>query len=99
MDNQHRKITGYRELAQAEIDLINEIKRTGERLQVLCNEVRHHLTDQKQAAIAMRHEDPAQAEYFRIVESRADYWLNEGTRSLQLGLMCVTRAVAQPTTF
>lgn len=26
MENQHRKITGYRELNQAEIDLVNEIK-------------------------------------------------------------------------
>lgn len=26
MDNQHQKITGYRDLSQAEIDLMNEIK-------------------------------------------------------------------------
>jgi len=26
MDNQHRKITGYRELSQAEIDLMNMVK-------------------------------------------------------------------------
>lgn len=26
MDNQHRKISGYRELSQAEIDLMNRIK-------------------------------------------------------------------------
>lgn len=26
MDNQHRKIKGYRELSQAEIDLMNKIK-------------------------------------------------------------------------
>jgi hypothetical protein len=26
MDNQHRKITGYRELSQEEIDVMNEIK-------------------------------------------------------------------------
>jgi hypothetical protein len=29
MENQHRKITGYRELNQAEIDLMNEIKAFG----------------------------------------------------------------------
>lgn len=29
MDNQHRKIKGYRELSQAEIDLMNEIKQKG----------------------------------------------------------------------
>lgn len=26
MDNQHKKITGYRDLSQAEIDVMNEIK-------------------------------------------------------------------------
>lgn len=30
MDNQHRKITGYRELPEAEIDLMNEIKSMGD---------------------------------------------------------------------
>ena len=29
MDNQHREIKGYRELAQVEIDLMNEIKEKG----------------------------------------------------------------------
>ena len=29
MDNQHRKIKGYRELSQVEIDLMNEIKQQG----------------------------------------------------------------------
>jgi hypothetical protein len=32
MDNQHRKITGYRELSEGEIGLINDIKRHGEML-------------------------------------------------------------------
>jgi len=29
MDNQHRKISGYRELDQSEIDMMNQIKNTG----------------------------------------------------------------------
>ena len=32
MENQHRQITGYRELNQDEIRLMNEIKAEGERL-------------------------------------------------------------------
>ncbi len=32
MDNQDRKITGYRELSQEEIDLMNEIKSQGQAL-------------------------------------------------------------------
>lgn len=37
MDNQHKKITGYRDLSQAEIDLMNEIKAQGEVLSLLHN--------------------------------------------------------------
>lgn len=35
MENQHRKIKGYRELNQDEIDLMNEIKAKGEELKSL----------------------------------------------------------------
>ena len=39
MDNQHRKIKGYRELSQDEIDLMNEIKAKGVELDVLISKV------------------------------------------------------------
>ena len=35
MDNQHKQITGYRDLSQAEIDLMNEIKAQGTQLYML----------------------------------------------------------------
>jgi len=35
MDNQHRNITGYRELSQAEIDLMNEVKGWGGQISIL----------------------------------------------------------------
>lgn len=35
MDNQHRKIAGYRELTEAEIALMNEIKAQGAQLKEL----------------------------------------------------------------
>ncbi len=40
MDNQHRKIKGYRELSQAEIDLMNEIKTKGAELGGLVQKLR-----------------------------------------------------------
>lgn len=40
MDNQHRKIKGYRELTQAEIDTMNRIKALGEELGALVQSVR-----------------------------------------------------------
>ena len=39
MDNQHRKISGYRELTQGEIDLMNEIKAKGLELEALIKKV------------------------------------------------------------
>jgi hypothetical protein len=39
MENQHRKITGYRELTQDDIDLMNEIKAEGQRLDALIQKV------------------------------------------------------------
>jgi len=40
MDNQHKKITGYRDLTQAEINAMNAIKAEGERLRYLIEEMR-----------------------------------------------------------
>lgn len=40
MDNQHRQIKGYRELSQAEIDLMNKVKEQGVALGGLVEELR-----------------------------------------------------------
>lgn len=40
MDNQHRKIVGYRELTQEEINLMNEIKEKGKELGELVAKLR-----------------------------------------------------------
>lgn len=42
MENQHRKIKGYRELSQEEIDLINENKTKGFELGELVERIRAH---------------------------------------------------------
>ena len=39
MDNQHRKIDGYRELSQAEIDMMNTIKSMGPQMEELLAKV------------------------------------------------------------
>lgn len=52
MDNQHKKITGYRDLSQAEIDLMNKIKAKGAELGELVAELRSHTTlDQRWVSI------------------------------------------------
>lgn len=40
MENQHRKITGYRELTQADIDLMNKIKAMSAEVGVLVDELK-----------------------------------------------------------
>lgn len=40
MENQHRKIKGYRELSQEEIDMMNEIKTKGVELGELVSKLR-----------------------------------------------------------
>lgn len=42
MDNQHRQIKGYRELTQADIDLMNEIKGHGAALGDLIDKLLQH---------------------------------------------------------
>lgn len=39
MDNQHRKIHGYRELNEREIDLMNRVKSVGPHLEALIREL------------------------------------------------------------
>lgn len=41
MDNQHRKITGYRELTQGEIDLMNEGKALAEQCDAFITKLIH----------------------------------------------------------
>ena len=48
MDNQHKKISGYRDLSQTEIDRMNQIKALGEQVGLLVNELRTKTTDDKQ---------------------------------------------------
>lgn len=62
MDNQHRKISGYRDLSQEEIDLINDIKAAGADVQRLferiyvSNALANGISpDMRAAAIAQTH--------------------------------------------
>lgn len=55
MENQHRKIKGYRELSQEEIDLMNRIKEKGAELLSLAKELEGRLiTDEETKRLAAR---------------------------------------------
>lgn len=53
MDNQHKKIKGYRDLSQDEINLMNEIKGHGEQLSVLIEKLAHQHTSTGSHSIDM----------------------------------------------
>ena len=104
MENQHRKISGYRELSQTEIDLMNKIKAKGVELKDLIQEITHHLAEQSGDARAESKNHPDYPygnceEDERLMEAQPTRWVASATTDLQTGLMALTRAVAQPTTF
>ncbi len=80
-------ITGYRQLTDAELALINEIKATGEQLRDLVHRVHVHIDAQ-----------PADdAPPSTITDPHR--WASIATTNLQQGLMALTRAVGRSTTF
>lgn len=46
MENQHKKIKGYRDLTQSEIDLMNRLKEKGEEMGLLLSELKELREDQ-----------------------------------------------------
>lgn len=85
MENQHQQITGYRDLSQGEIDLMNEIKAKGEELQQLIDKVKGNIVQTNNEY------GTGDAEHFR--------WVSIARTHLQQGLMALTRAAAKPTSF
>lgn len=90
MENQHRKITGYRELDERDISLMNEIKAKGEELAALIAKLRCD-----QAGIASGN---CSGDVIAVCVN-ASRWISIGETHLQQGLMALTRAVAKPSSF
>ncbi|MFM4814678.1 Acb2/Tad1 domain-containing protein [Aeromonas dhakensis] len=110
MDNQHRKINGFRELDQAEIDLMNEVKAAELMLLSLHDKIAAHLNTQDFADDRVRvatlnaqggafytcpEPSPDIVERHKQTEPRR--WLAIAKTDLQTGLMAMTRAISQPT--
>lgn len=95
MENQHRKITGYRELSQEEIDLMNKIKALGPQIEDLIEEVRLFILNKSQAArnaLDIETQD-------RLRDATPERFAALSKTEFQTGLMYLTRAIAQPTFF
>ena len=87
MDNQHRKISGYRELSRDEIDLMNEIKAKGAELGEMIARVKSSPLN-----------EPDASAYFWF-ETERERWSSEAATTLQTGIMQLVRAVALPQGF
>lgn len=86
MDNQHTKITGYRDLSQSEIDLMNRIKALANDVGDLVQEMEHMPNEA----------NPNAPDGSTQPNGR---WLNIARTDLQKGFMALTRSVAKPTSF
>ncbi len=87
MDNQHKKIKGYRDLSETEIDLMNEIKEKAEEVKQLLEKADTKLFQQTNPAISQDGLDDVQ----RNLELAKD--------NLQTGFMWFVRAIARPQSF
>ncbi len=108
MDNQHRKIAGYRELSQAEIDMMNTIKAMGPQLEMLLTAVGKHIAECRHPALTEadsladlegRPRPDFNATRERIDRAQPERWAAIARTHFQEGFMALTRAVAQPTFF
>lgn len=108
MDNQHRKIAGYRELSQADIDMMNTIKAMGPQMEMLLASVGEHIAQCRHPALTEadaladlegRPRPDFNATRERIDRAQPERWAAIARTHFQEGLMALTRAVAQPTFF
>lgn len=98
MDNQHRKIKGYRDLSQDDIDLMNRLKEKGEELRALLDETSTRLEGQCEYADVLQGQGD-RSERDRQDEAQPFRWLAIARTDLQTGIMAAVRAIAQPSTF
>ena len=103
MENQHRKIKGYRELSQVEIDLMNRIKAKGAELLELQAELADMLKLQEVSKVSAMDEAldndssrDAKTEFNRFHAAEPLRWAAIGKTDIQTGIMALVRAVAQP---
>jgi len=83
------KITGYRQLSEAEVALMNEGKALAEACGAYVAKLRAHPQSKPEQA-------PTMPGDLQPLDQR---WISIGATDLQRGFMAVIRGIAQPTTF
>ena len=83
------KVTGYRQLIEAEVELMNEGKALAEACGAYIEKLRTHPD-------VTRNQAPNDGVALQPLDQR---WISIGATQLQQGFMAVIRGIAQPTTF
>ncbi len=83
------KITGYRQLSEAEVALMNEGKTLAEACGAYIAKLQQHANAKPHPAVVEKGLQPP-------LDQR---WISIGATQLQQGFMAVIRGIAQPTTF
>lgn len=83
------KITGYRQLSEAEVGLMNEGKALAEQVGAYIAKLQLHPS-------SLHHGTGANDDGTPRLDQR---WVSIGATQLQQGFMAVIRGIAQPTTF
>lgn len=82
---------------------MNEAKEMAEKIGVLVSKIDEHVEKQVTKALdaqSFHSTDPAvRAEVERLATAEPSHWVETAKKTLQTGIMQLTRAIAQPTTF
>lgn len=97
MDNQHKKIKGYRDLSQEEIDLMNKLKEKAEEVKLVLEEILKYREGQWEAWYNITEDDVNGLTEIQLLESERN--LHIAKENLQQGFMWAVRGVALPETF
>ena len=93
MDNQHKMITGYRDLSEDEIALMNAVKAKAEEVRELFETVYAKLISSAEPSDATEIAEISHTDY------ETERWMMIAQDHLQQGFMALNRAIAKPTTF
>lgn len=100
MQNQHQKIKGYRELNQEEVDLMNEVKALGPLVEAVIQKVTAYVANQRYNCMnEVNNQVFDVEEYERLCKANPEKFIALSTDNFQIGLMMLTRAIGQQTTF
>lgn len=86
------KITDYRQLSEAEVALMNEVKAHAEQTRELVGRVQLYVEEQLRQPLPEGHAPHSQV-------THPGRWAALAQTDLQTGYMKLVRAIAQPTTF